>query len=277
MSSYHPSFAAMLDKTDIIMRDLSHEVHTETWQGIDIKKKPEAKMRECVGYYFRVPMTVCNSPSALAELSEQLRPNLPWADQHFEERVCGKPINPGETWKRWPWANSASEFRDKKGRFEISYMERYWCGGAFEDTPAEGDLLSRLTGIRGRPYGDLEDIIELLIKEPYTRQAYLPVFFPEDTGSGGRVPCSLGYHWMMRSNYLHVHYPIRSCDYYRHFRDDVYLTVRLTMWLRDQLIRRAPEVWSQVQLGMFSMWIGSLHVFVNDYRLLFQDNLVRRR
>lgn len=264
MATLHPTFQVAIDRTTTAMRDYSRVVHTERWQGIDIASRPEAEMREVVGWDFRVPMAKMD----LAYYVEQIDPNLPFADVHFGERVCGYPMNPGEAWKIWPWAQSADGFRDKKGRFEVNYMERFWASGNFEDTPDPG-VTSGLTGIRGRPYGDLESILNLLALEPLTRQAYLPVYFPEDTGAGGRVPCTLGYHWMMRSGYLHVHYPIRSCDFYRHFRDDIYLCVRLTLWLLEQLVKRNPRVWREVKPGYYSMWVGSLHIFVNDYIKLF--------
>ena len=115
----------------------------------------------------------------------------------------------------------------------------------------------------------MSGIVELMAREPLTRQAYLPLFWPEDTGRKGRVMCSLGYHWIMRNGLLHVHYPIRSCDFYRHFRDDIYLAVRLTIWLLQQLQALNP-VWQKVSLGYYSMWIGSLHIFVNDAKILFR-------
>lgn len=262
-----PDFKHAIGRASGTLRQLAQTVHTKQWQGIDISKRPEAQMKEVLDWYFKVPLVGYQKNQDL--LRDHVKPNLPWADDHFEERVCGRPINPGETWKTWPWANSANEFRDEKGRFEVNYMERFWAGGSFDDTPAPGVNVSHLTGIRGRPYGDLGSIVKLLVKDPTTRQAYLPIYFPEDTGAGGRVPCSLGYFWIQRHGYLHTHYAIRSCDFLRHFRDDIYLAVRLSMWLRDQLALQAPDEWNRVQLGHFSMWIGSLHLFINDYRKLF--------
>ena len=268
MSTLHPSFSAAIERTEQAMQNYSRPVHTDKWQGIDIKHRPEAEMREVIHWDFRVAMSA-GSVIDLDYYRKEIKPNLPFADVHFAERVCGYPMNPGEAWKIWPWARSAGEFTDSKGRFEVNYMERYWGAGAFDDTPRDGDNCARLTGIRGRPYGDLGNIVELMAKDPLTRQAYLPVYFPEDTGAGGRVPCTLGYHFLMRGGYLHVHYPIRSCDYFRHFRDDCYLTVRLTIWLLEQLRARDPKTWGRVRLGFYSMWIGSLHLFINDYVKLF--------
>ena len=114
-------------------------------------------------------------------------------------------------------------------------------------------------------YGDLGDIIKLLADQPLTRQAYLPVWFPEDTGAlhGGRLPCTLGYQFIMRDGRFHIIYPIRSCDFVRHFRDDIYMTVRLLQWVKE----RAAElnsVWDEVRLGTYTMHITSLHCFVQD-------------
>lgn len=259
MSAIHPSFKAAIDRASIAMRDYSRLVHTEKWQGLDVVNRPEAEMREVLNWDFRVAMP----NESLEHYQRDIEPNLPWADEHFEERVCGYPMNPGESWKRWPWAQSAAQFTDEKGRFEVNYMERFWGAKPFDDT-----FPPKLAGIRGRPYGDLDNIVALLAREPLTRQAYLPIYWPEDTGAGGRVPCSLGYHWIMRGGYFHVHYPIRSCDFFRHFRDDIYLCVRLTLWLLRQLRRRSTS-WNDVRPGYMSMWIGSLHVFVNDYVKLF--------
>lgn len=204
---------------------------------------------------------------------QQITPNLPWADDHFKERVGGW-FNPGETWKAWPWALKADESRKHgNGEFSHTYGTRYWpkenrSGLKRDDPHVEG-----WREMKGHyfPYGDLDDVVDLLVREPQTRQAYLPVWFPEDTGAveGQRVPCTLGYHWIMRRGFLHLYYPIRSCDFMRHFRDDLYLTVRLTLWLLDQLRERDSTTWARVQPGLFSMWIGSFHVFVNDYRKLY--------
>lgn len=267
MSKLHPSFEEAIDRTQQAMQHYASRVHTARWQGINIAKRPEAEMREVINWDFRVAMPT----EDVAYYREQIKPNLPFADVHFDERVCGRNINPGEAWKIWPWSQSANGFTDKSGRFEVNYMERFWAAQPFDDTPTAGQTTT-LTGIRGRRYGDLGSIIDLLAEDPLTRQAYLPIYFPEDTGAGGRTPCTLGYHWLMRGGFLHVYYPIRSCDFYRHFRDDIYLAVRLTLWLLDQLRTRHAETWSRVRPGFYNMWIGSLHMFINDYRRMFGDD-----
>jgi thymidylate synthase len=115
-------------------------------------------------------------------------------------------------------------------------------------------------------YGDLGDVVDLLHLEPMTRQAYIPLFFPEDTGvgDGGRKPCTLGYQFIMRHEMLHIYYPLRSCDFANHFADDVYLAVRLLLWILNQL-RQRDERWTTVAPGTLTIHATSLHMFINDY------------
>lgn len=207
----------------------------------------------------------------------EIQPNLPWADRHFElERVSGDPVNPGATWREWPYARSADRHRregEEDPQFDHSYAERYWPkhagrtpgGILLEDPKSEGHRGYRF------PYGDLDDLVDVLAGEPTTRQAYLPVWFPEDLGAaklGKRVPCSLGYHFIMREDRLHIIYYLRSCDFVRHFRDDVYLTIRLLLWVLGQCRLARPENdWARVVPGTLTMHVTSLHMFESDKRL----------
>ncbi len=257
--------------------DTGYRVHSEKWQGMDIKAKPDMEMVEVLNHDFCCAMPTLD----LDYYRNEVKPNLPWADDHFLERVNGEPLNPGVQWANWPYATSADRFR-KLDIFTHTYMERYWP--KFAGMTMLGRLAPEIEKIdpntgcetespnRGYrfEYGDLRDVVELLKREPLTRQAFLPVWFPEDTGvrHGGRVPCSIGYHFMMRGGYFHVGYWLRSCDFVRHFRDDIYLTVRLAFWVLDQL-RQADPGWCNVKPGFYSMWMTSLHMFINDYRVIF--------
>jgi hypothetical protein len=134
-------------------------------------------------------------------------------------------------------------------------------------------------------YGDLDDVVDLLVRSPLTRQAYLPIWFPEDTGAHHRqrVPCTLGYHFMIRESQLSCRYYMRSCDLIRHFTDDLYMAARLMQWITDQLnmcpnpwhdsaparkVLVCPECKSSVKTGRLIMYISSLHAFTGDaYKL----------
>lgn len=255
-------------------------VHTATWQGVDISKRPEAQMMELLNVTFAVANAGDRDPMVLAQATGC---NMPWAENHFQERVCGQPINPGVEWANWPWAHKAGEFLNEDGKFNHNYMERYWpkFAGSFDrpvnsakEYPEEMERCGVLPDVANRGiyhnYGDLNDVVNLLGRDPLTRQAYLPIFFPEDTGAvhGERVPCTLGYHFIVRNGELHLVYYLRSCDFVRHMRDDIYLSVRLQQWVLAELRARFGEFWSEVRPGSFTMHVTSLHCFVNDFRTL---------
>ena len=245
------------------LRDLGTTVHTEKWQGMDITEKPEFRMWELLNYSFSATI-----PNDIEILKQEVKPNIPWAEDHFLERVAGEPINPGNEYKNWPsYKNKSNDkFRIEEEKFSHTYMERIW-GNYASSEGKKGDILNH--GIR-YDYGDLGDVLDLLEKEPFTRQAFLPIWFPEDTGVkfGGRVPCTIGYHFIRRHNWLHVVYYIRSCDFLRHFRDDVYLCSRKVMWIIDRLKERDPEKWNNVVPGTITMHITSLHIFEGEKFLL---------
>lgn len=235
------------------------KVDTYYWQSTKIES-PETL--ELLNHGFTSPI-----PHSIEELQSEVNPNLPWAEDHFKERVSGKPLNPGKEYKNWPFykRDSSNDYHrtESGGKFSHSYMERIW--------PKKANK-KRNQGIR-YDYGDFNSIVELLNKDPNTRQAYLPIFFPEDTGCehGERIPCSLGYHFIIRNNLIHVVYNMRSCDYLRHFRDDVYLACRKTQWLLSKLQSKNPQ-FSEVSLGTLTMYITSLHVFYQEKEVLKLKN-----
>ena len=248
---------------------MADPVPVSRWQSINAPQP----MPEVLNYSFSLPLPT----EDLDYYRELIKPNLPWADRHFlEERVSGDPVNPGQTWKIWPYSTSANTHR-REGeidpQFDHSYAERYWPkhAGITEGGILPSDIQPTAQGIRF-PYGDLDDLVTILAHEPTTRQAYLPVWFPEDLGAivqKKRVPCSLGYHFICRNNKLHIVYYLRSCDFVRHFRDDVYLTLRLLFWVLEQCRLAAPENgWDQIEPGTLTMHITSLHCFESDRKVL---------
>ena len=240
------------------MYDYSYEVHTEKWQGKEIKHDPKYTMIETLNLSFS-----CQMSSHLKEIGEQIKPNFAWADEHFEERVSGLPLNPPPSHVRWPYAQKNNAEFGGLEKFSHTYPERIWPKFA-SDIPN-----SKMSGIRYE-YGDFNDVVELMSREPFTRQAFLPIWFPEDTGSvtGERVPCTIGYHFIRRGDWVHVVYYIRSCDFFRHFRDDIYLCAKKVFWLIEKLREKDPENWNHVKSGMLTMHITSLHAWASEKSLL---------
>lgn len=213
------------------------------WQSVQIDEKNP--MVEITNVYLNLGST--------NDIKTDTSPDLPWSENHFQERINGKPINPGKEFKNWPYyadRNKNDEMFRRDGIFSHNYMERYWC-----------------SGLKGRryDYGDLNDVIDRIKENPNTRQAYLSVWHPEDQSNNDvRVPCTLGYWFYKEKDRLNVTYHIRSCDAVRHLRNDIYMTYRLLQYVCDK---------TGEQPGELMMWIGSLHCFKSD--LYFIKKYVR--
>lgn len=224
------------------------EVFSGKWQSIDV----EQPMVELLNHTIKFVI-----PDNIVQVIDEVRPNLPWAKDHLAERVGGEPLNPPPSNEWWPFAQRGNSQFKADTKFSHTYPERLW-------TP-------KLKGIR-YDYGNMGDVVDMLRKEPFTRQAFLPMWFPEDTGAthGERVPCTIGYHFIRRDDVMHLTYYIRSCDYLRHLRDDIYLACGKLFWILDQL-KNEPG-WENVKPGYFNMHIVSLHVFKNELGVLRQKN-----
>jgi len=240
------------------------------WQGIDSYKDMDM-------YVIRNASLQIPIPKDIHPLMESTKPDMPWAESHFQERISGKPSNPGESYKIWPYAQF-QETNDlfkktQTQQFDHSYMERFWpkYAGIYQDEfrdriPPKGqfwyDEEDINKGIRF-DYGDYEDVITQLAENQLTRQAYLPIFFPEDTGAKNnmRVPCTLGYLFEIWDGKLDMTYYIRSCDAFRHFRNDIYMAGRLIQYTCQQLLINGVK---DIEPGSLNMQIANLHIFEND-------------
>jgi len=242
-----------MDSFSDIIADLSYElaganeVHVGEWQAIqgDIPQADTIEIED-------VTVTLL-LPTSVEQWQEEIKPNLPWAEEHFTERVSGIPYNPPPSHVRWPYAQKSNEQHIQDEKFSHTYPERFWPKWVPRPGMHQAVYLTANMGLR-YPLGDLEDVVRLLRERPGTRQAFLPVWFPEDTGAteGQRVPCTLGYHFLIRDGRLKIVYYIRSCDFYRHFRDDVYMAGRLAQWMAERL---------DIEPSRLVMHISSLHIF----------------
>ena len=259
---HHSNFFMLLDN---LRRKLQYDgkvVDVGEWQSIRREQAdiPQQRTIELQNVVFSLAI-----PTTQEALVAQVHPNLPFAEAQFQDRVSGNPLNPPPSDQLWPWARHLDD--DKSGgKYSHTYPERFWPKRAGFEEHAEVRLHH---GIRFA-YGDLDDVVSQLTKSPYTRQAYLPVWFPEDTGvvHGERVPCTLGYHFLFREGRLHCTYFIRSVDFFRHFPDDVYMAGRLLQWVVDQVEQHHPQQTLQVSPGNLTMHMCSLHVFEAERKRL---------
>lgn len=242
----------------------------KNWQGV----RAPRNMIESIDFNFRCPL-----PGSEEEAIELLNPNLPWAKDHFLERIGGVPLNPPPSSSHWPFANKDNEQFKKDKIFDHTYPERFWPKYAGEISPGIGlfsqedfkrvnnKIINR--GIRFE-YGDLGDVINKLIDDPDTRQAYLPIWFPEDTGKAStvRVPCTLGYHFMIRDYRLDIKYIMRSTDMLRHFQDDLFMAYLLAEYVKVAVNRMGKELIEH--LGYLTFLTFSAHVFEGEEYILRQ-------
>jgi len=213
-------------------------VSSKKWQAIDSP-----------GYLLEVDNRFLSMyiPEDKDSLAEQCKADLPWAENHFQERInpnCNH--NPGYQYKNWPYYHASEH--DKKFRneadiyFSHTYMERFW-----PDKNIKG------TGKMGYNFGDFNDLIERLKNDPGTRQGFYAIWHPQDSNNlGVRLPCTIGYFFLIREGVMNITYLIRSCDIFRHFKNDIYMTARLAQYVRDKLDK-------DIKMGKMHMWIGSLH------------------
>lgn len=222
------------------------------WQAID---SPD-ELFEVTDLFLRMAM-----PESITTLAEQTKADLPWSENHFQERVAGKPANPGFEYQNWPYYRPAQhneKFRaEGEGYFSHTYMERFW-----PDKDLKG------TGVMGYKNGDFNDLIERLVKDPGTRQAFFAIWHPHDQSNNGvRLPCTIGYHFTIRNGMLNITYLIRSCDAFRHFKNDIYMTVRLAQYVVNEL---NTKYGFNLIPGLMNMWIGSFHCFNSEKGLVRQ-------
>jgi len=238
------------------------EVRVPEWQSLDVADKPQGITHELQNVVFSSPIP--ESDDWDEDLLKEEGVSWPWAEEQFQDRVSGLPFNPPPSAATWPYTqHDHKDVTDEDKQFSHTYPERMWP--QYAPFSKDGKRLAHTVnwGIRYR-FGDLNDLVDQLAKSPMTRQAFLPIWFPEDTGAvdGQRVPCSLGYHFLIRDGGLSVAYFIRSVDFIRHFPDDVYMAMRLGQWVRDRL----EDIWGDTVLGMdtLTMHIVSLHIFGGD-------------
>lgn len=246
----------VIESTKSKLYGLGKRVSQKNWQS---KEAPDDTW-EIVNHTIRFTAT-----SSVDLLVKEVRPNLPWANIHFDERISGTPYNPPPSAKLWPFNPGSEDFQEDK-KYSHTYPERLWPKRAnLEESNTESN-----SGVRYK-VGDLDDVISLLNRDPHTRQAFIPIWFPEDTGGdrfNQRVPCTLGYDLIMRDGFLHMNYYMRSCDAIRHLRDDIYLANRLLMYIVEKV--NWPSV---VVPGIFTMYIKSLHCFYSEKDILKQSNI----
>lgn len=229
-----------------IRRDLAEmglDVHPHSYQNKIVADDPNFATKELTNYVYSVV-----DPD-LADL-----PNIDsdWVKAEAGERFSGKRINPGEAYKlRYDvW----KEFLvDDGSRFDYTYPERL-------NPSVPGSLCN---------IDQIQRVVDELANNPDSRQCFISIWNPLDiTEMGGirRIPCSLGYLVQVRGGKLQITYLQRSSDFATHFQNDVALSIALANCISARLKSKYSL---DYPVGLFTHWIGSLHVYHKDIKTVF--------
>lgn len=229
------NFSEALNETQRDLAEMGVEGGRLGWQGKDAGDR--VRLKELRNYGFTV-----QNPS-LANLT---RANAPWCEAEFKERITAGTSNPGNAYKLRPevW----EELLESNHRFAYTYSER--MNTPVETAPA------------------LWWLIQMLREDPTSRRAFLPVYFSEDLQrgqEGHRVPCTLGYNFIISESKLHITYLMRSSDFFTHFQNDLYLATKLQRYIADQVHSSGINA----EPGEFTFFTNNLHVFARDVEGVF--------
>lgn len=206
-----------------ITRDLN-ELGTEVFAGYQSKEVNEEDFttKELQNYDYCV----------LQPRKEDLdRVTIEWAEAEWQERLSGieqvNLINPGTAYKLREdlW----SDLIEDNGRFAYSYNERFFNA-------------------------DVPSMIQAFRKNPNSRQMFISIWSPADGEQMGshRVPCTIGYHLMIRNGHLDITYYMRSSDFDTHFDNDCWMALSLQEYVANEM---------GVPTGKFTHILNSLHVY----------------
>ena len=132
-------------------------VGVDRWQTLDVSGSDAHRTYELLqaSIYYDMPRTK-------DEAEKFIQPDQPWSEGHFQERIGGKPINPGYWHAHWPYHAGQVELHQKSKKYDHNYMERFWPTGLMID-PGTGEPSEPFSGYRFA-VGDLQDVVTMLIK-----------------------------------------------------------------------------------------------------------------
>ncbi len=155
--------------------------------------------------------------------------SVQFAEQDFLDRINPDKVNPGKAIEYDTNNILKPHLYPKSGRLSYTYSERM------------------------NP--ELTMIIKTLKEKPNTRQAFLSIWHPKSDGrflERKRVPCSIGYHFLLRNGELTMLYQMRSLEISTCFGYDIYTSSRLLEYVAEQI---------GAKVGFLHFFIGSLHKF----------------
>jgi len=116
----------------------------------------------------------------------------------------------------------------------------------------------------------LPRIIDLLEKDPFTRQAVIGLWRPDDLdliGKSNDIPCTLSIQFLIRFNTLSMIVTMRSNDAWLGFPYDVFVFSCLQNLVAEKL---------GCMVGEYTHNVGSIHLYSRDY-VKIRDELMYQR
>ncbi len=216
------------------MHEMSLIVKPKSMQNKNIEGDDDYITKEIQHYIYT--LTALPDPQNLFLFEDDVARQ--WCAAEFKERTSTMFMNPGDAWKirKEVW----TPFLNPHGHFDYTYSERL------------------------NQNNNLNRIVWELVENPDTRQAWLPIFTPDDVPrmrSIYRIPCSLGYYFMIRDGQLNMTYVQRSADLVQHFGNDVMLAWLMLTYVFNQLLLLGLDL----QLGNLTHHIFSLHSYKKDW------------
>lgn len=141
----------------------------------------------------------------------------------------------------------------------IAYYSKFWnrCSD-------DGETLNSAYGFRlfsskhpAINFNQVDHIVTLLKNDSYTRQAVLHFKTPSNISTNDEV-CTLSMQFLLRDNKLHANTVMRSNDINFGMTYDVYFFTFLQELIAVKL---------DVELGSYTHFVGSLHLYEKDYEL----------
>ncbi|MGL4253985.1 MAG: thymidylate synthase [Fusobacteriaceae bacterium] len=241
-----------------IKRDLAemgHIVKPKSMQNKIVEGNSDYETKELRNYVYTI---LEPSVDEIVSFTTQ-----PWADAEAAERFSGERLNPGEAYKHREelW----NEFM-VEGKQDYSYPERF---NPITIDHIREDIFGTITDVDLIDLDQLNEIANELAENPDSRQCFLSIWEPGDIqhiGGKKRVPCTLGYQFMVRDGELHVTYFQRSCDFITHYSNDVYLAILTAKEVAQRIQDRNDILYP---IGSFTHFVSSMHVYNKDIEGVF--------
>ena len=151
-----------------------------------------------------------------------------FAEADFEDRMSKTPVNPGQAVK-FDSVGVLKNYLQPDGKLAYTYSERM-CD-------------------------QLAPVVKLLREHPDTRQAFLSIWDPDKDMPNfetSRVPCSIGFHFLIRDGKLNLVYYMRSLEVTQCVGNDIYTSSRMIEAIAEEL---------GVGIGILTFCVGSAHFF----------------